>query len=44
MLAVSIAALSEYVSDVRDGAFPEDEHTYHMLEGEHERFAEYTKG
>lgn len=43
LAAVSIAALSEYVKDVRAGAFPEDAHTYHMLEGEHERFAEYTK-
>ncbi len=44
LAGVSIAALSDYVRDVRDGAFPEDVHTYHMLEGEHERFAEYTKG
>jgi 3-methyl-2-oxobutanoate hydroxymethyltransferase len=36
---VSIAALREYVGDVRAGAFPEDEHCYHMLEGEQARFA-----
>jgi 3-methyl-2-oxobutanoate hydroxymethyltransferase len=36
---VSIAALAEYVNDVRSGAFPEDEHCYRMLEGEHDKFA-----
>ena len=41
---VSTAALSEYVKDVRAGAFPAEEHCYHMLEGEHEKFAAYTKG
>lgn len=35
----SIAALREYVADVRSRAFPEDEHSYRMLEGEHERLA-----
>jgi len=36
---VSTAALKEYVSDVRAGAFPQEEHCYRMLEGEAERFA-----
>jgi 3-methyl-2-oxobutanoate hydroxymethyltransferase len=39
----STAALSEYVKDVRAGAFPAEEHCYHMLEGEHERFAAFTQ-
>jgi 3-methyl-2-oxobutanoate hydroxymethyltransferase len=43
LAGVSTAALSEYVKDVRASAFPEEEHCYHMLEGEHERFAAYTK-
>jgi 3-methyl-2-oxobutanoate hydroxymethyltransferase len=38
LAAVSTAALSEYVADVRTGRFPAEEHCYHMLEGEHERF------
>jgi 3-methyl-2-oxobutanoate hydroxymethyltransferase len=40
---VSIAALREYVGDVRAGAFPEDEHCYHMLEGEQARFATWAE-
>jgi 3-methyl-2-oxobutanoate hydroxymethyltransferase len=43
LAGVSTAALTEYVRDVRAAAFPEDEHCYHMLEGEHEKFAAYTK-
>jgi len=41
---VSVAALTEYVRDVRAAAFPEDEHCYHMLEGEEERFAAFVEG
>jgi 3-methyl-2-oxobutanoate hydroxymethyltransferase len=41
LAAVSTAALSEYVGDVRGGAFPEEQHCYRMLEGEQERFADY---
>ena len=41
--SVSTAALTEYVKDVRAAAFPEDEHCYHMLDGEPEKFAAYTK-
>jgi len=33
-----IAAMKEYVSDVRGGRFPTDDHCYHMLEGEHAKF------
>jgi 3-methyl-2-oxobutanoate hydroxymethyltransferase len=40
---VSTAALSEYVTDVRGGAFPEEQHCYRMLEGEQDRFAEWAK-
>ena len=38
---VSTAALTEYVKDVRGGAFPEEQHCYRMLEGENEKFATY---
>jgi 3-methyl-2-oxobutanoate hydroxymethyltransferase len=43
LAGISTAALSEYVADVRASAFPEEAHCYHMLEGEHEKFAAYTK-
>jgi len=39
LAGVSTAALTAYVGDVRTGAFPEDDHCYHMLEGEHDKFA-----
>jgi len=39
LAGVATAALTEYVNDVRSGAFPEEQHCYHMLEGEHERFS-----
>lgn len=42
LAGVSIAALTRYVDEVRSGAFPREEHYYRMLEGEAERFAEYT--
>ena len=44
LAAVSTAALSEYVGDVRGGAFPEEQHCYRMLEGEQDRFADWAKG
>jgi 3-methyl-2-oxobutanoate hydroxymethyltransferase len=31
-------AMKDYVSEVRAGSFPQDEHCYHMLEGEKEKF------
>jgi len=40
---VSVAALKEYVADVRAGRFPEEQHSYRMLEGENERFAAFAK-
>ena len=40
---VATSALTEYVKDVRAGAFPEEQHCYHMLAGEDEKFAAYTK-
>ena len=43
LAGVSTAALSEYVADVRAGRFPEEQHCYHMLEGEHERFLGFTR-
>ena len=42
LAGVATAALTEYVADVRAGRFPEEQHCYHMLEGEHERFLAYT--
>jgi 3-methyl-2-oxobutanoate hydroxymethyltransferase len=42
LAGVATAALTEYVNDVRGGRFPEEQHCYHMLEGEHERFLGYT--
>ena len=44
LAAVSTAALGEYVTDVRGGAFPEEQHCYRMLEGEQERFASWADG
>lgn len=44
LAGVATAALSEYVADVRAGAFPADEHCYHMLDGEQERFAQWRAG
>ena len=38
---IATAALTEYVTDVRAGAFPSDEHCYHMLAGETEKFEEW---
>ena len=36
-------AIAAYCEEVRAGAFPEDKHCYHMLEGEHEKFLEMIK-
>jgi len=36
-------ALKAYVSDVRDGTFPTDEHCYHMMKGEEEKLKEVIK-
>ncbi|MEE4275835.1 MAG: 3-methyl-2-oxobutanoate hydroxymethyltransferase, partial [Thermoleophilia bacterium] len=44
LAGVSTAALSEYVADVRGARFPEEEHCYRMLEGEHERFGAWAGG
>lgn len=37
---VVTGAMKQYCEEVRSGAFPTDEHCYHMLEGEHEKFLE----
>jgi 3-methyl-2-oxobutanoate hydroxymethyltransferase len=37
-------AMKEYCEDVRKGAFPAEEHCYHMLEGEEPKFAAARKG
>ena len=44
LAGLATAALTEYVADVRGHAFPEEEHCYRMLEGEHERFAAWADG
>jgi len=36
-------AMKAYVDDVQAGAFPADEHCYHMIEGEKEKFDALTK-
>jgi 3-methyl-2-oxobutanoate hydroxymethyltransferase len=36
-------ALKAYVSDVRNGTFPTDEHCYHMMKGEEEKLKEVIK-
>lgn len=36
-------AMKEYVKEVRSGAFPTDEHCYHMIDGEKEKFSEMIK-
>lgn len=36
-------AMRAYVEDVKRGAFPADEHCYHMLKGEEEKLAELVK-
>ena len=43
LAGVSTDALREYMADVRGGTFPEEQHCYHMLEGEAERFAAWAK-
>jgi 3-methyl-2-oxobutanoate hydroxymethyltransferase len=37
-------AMKRYADDVRNCAFPEEIHCYRMLEGEAEKFEEFTKG
>ncbi len=36
-------AMKEFCGEVRSGAFPTEEHCYHMLEGEYEKFQEMVK-
>jgi len=36
-------ALAEYVKEVKSGDFPSDEHCYHMLKGEDEKFKDLIK-
>ncbi|UCC67676.1 MAG: 3-methyl-2-oxobutanoate hydroxymethyltransferase [Armatimonadota bacterium] len=40
---VIVNAMKQYSSEVRSGAFPTDDHCYHMLEGEYPKFAEMAK-
>ncbi|MCP3875302.1 MAG: 3-methyl-2-oxobutanoate hydroxymethyltransferase [Desulfobacteraceae bacterium] len=36
-------AMKEYCADVREGKFPEDQHCYHMIDGEKEKFISQMK-
>jgi 3-methyl-2-oxobutanoate hydroxymethyltransferase len=38
-----VSAMKQYCAEVRSGEFPADEHCYHMLEGEYEKFVELAK-
>ena len=40
---VTTDALSAYVEEVKSGEFPKDEHCYHMLNGEEEKFEKLIK-
>ncbi len=40
---VTTDALSAYVEEVKSGEFPKDEHCYHMLKGEDEKFEKLIK-
>jgi 3-methyl-2-oxobutanoate hydroxymethyltransferase len=40
---VMTQAIAAYAAEVRSGAFPADEHTYKMKDGEYERFLELAK-
>lgn len=39
----SIKAFSEYVQEVRNSQFPEEQHTYKMVDGEYEKLLEGLK-
>jgi 3-methyl-2-oxobutanoate hydroxymethyltransferase len=36
---VAVTAIKQYVQEVKDGAFPDDEHSYNVNEAEYEKFA-----
>jgi 3-methyl-2-oxobutanoate hydroxymethyltransferase len=38
-----VSAMKQYCAEVRSGEFPAEEHCYHMLEGEYEKFVELAK-
>ena len=40
---VIIEAMKGYVKEVQEGSFPADEHCYHMIKGEDEKFRELVK-
>ncbi|RKX77470.1 MAG: 3-methyl-2-oxobutanoate hydroxymethyltransferase [Spirochaetes bacterium] len=40
---VVTTAIKKYIDEVHSGAFPQDEHCYHMLEGEAEKFKDYVE-
>lgn len=41
---VAVEAIGRYVSEVKGGAFPDDDHTYGVDEAEYERFASMVEG
>src|SRR4030043_2420 len=40
----TIKAMEDYVKDVQEGKFPEDQHTYKMLPGEKEKLDKLVQG
>ena len=36
---VAVAGITQYIKEVKDGAFPDDEHSYSVNEAEYEKFA-----
>jgi 3-methyl-2-oxobutanoate hydroxymethyltransferase len=41
---VVTTGMKQYIEEVKAGTFPADEHCYHMLKGEDEKFADLIKG
>ncbi len=36
---VAVAGISQYIKEVKEGSFPDDEHSYSVNEAEYEKFA-----
>ncbi len=36
---VAVAGITQYIKEVKEGAFPDDEHSYGVNEAEYEKFA-----
>jgi 3-methyl-2-oxobutanoate hydroxymethyltransferase len=37
---VAVAGISQYIKEVKDGTFPDDDHSYSVKDDEYERFAQ----